>query len=146
MKLNFLLPMALGALVVFQGVMNRQIGEVKGLSFAVFMNAVVLVTVASTVLAGLFVWGQQAPDYLRPQLNPVWRWWYILPGLMGFMLVFNVPISMRGLGAFPTIVSMLLGQLLCSFIWDALAAGSFNITRLAGLILTALGTYLAVRP
>lgn len=146
MRLNFLLPMALGALVVFQGILNRQIGEVKGLSFAVFMNSVVLLTIATSVLVGFYVWGQQAPDYLRPQINPLWRWWYVLPGLMGFMLVFNVPISIRNIGAFPTIVSMLLGQLLCSFAWDAFTAGTVNKVRLAGLALTAMGTYMAFRP
>lgn len=141
------LPLTLGALVVFQSVMNRTIGETRGLSFAVTLNAGVLLAVALAVLGVLAMSGNTAPAYLRPQWNGDWRWWYVLPGIFGFTLVAGMPLAMRGLGAFPSIVALILGQLLCSLIWDAISQGQgINLARISGLILTIAGAYLAFKP
>ncbi len=147
MRIMIVLPLTLGVLVVFQSVMNRAIGETRGLSFAVALNAAVLLAVALAALGVLAMWGNSTPAYLRPQFNGAWRWWYVLPGIFGFTLVAGMPLAMRSLGAFPSIVALILGQLLCSLIWDAISQGQgISMARIGGLILTAAGAYLAFKP
>lgn len=142
-----ILPLFLGVLAVFQPILNKVILDSKGLAFAAWMNSLVLFTTASLTLAFVYFAGDRLPSFLRPRLEGEWHWWFLLPGIFGFLIVFFLPLSMRSLGAFASISAILLGQLLTSFIYDAAVSGKpITIARALGLLFTIVGAYLSFRP
>ncbi len=147
MNLALAWPVLLGTLVVFQPLLNRMIFDERGLSFAAWLNSVVLVTVATSVLLLCLYLGERCPEFLRPRMAGMIRWWYVVPGLLGLTLVLLVPLSMRQFGAFTTVLAMLVGQLGTSVVWDLVADGRpITPTRIAGLVCAGIGAYLSFKP
>jgi uncharacterized membrane protein YdcZ (DUF606 family) len=147
MNLFFALSMLLGSMVVFQPVLNRLVFAEKGLGFGVWLNSSVLFGLGSLFFFFIFALSERFPESLPLKSGATFRWWFVLPGLIGFLLVSLVPLMIKNLGAFPTIAAMLLGQVTTSFLYDTLAEGHpVDLTRLAGLALTAAGAYLSFRP
>ena len=141
------LPFLLGSLVVFQPLLNRVILEQRGLPFAAWLNSVVLISLATSALLFCYLAGDRMPPYLRPRLTGEWHSWFLLPGLMGFTLVFCVPLAIRSFGAFPTIVAVLCGQVLTSFAYDLWSSGRpITSWRVLGLGCVLVGAYLSFRP
>lgn len=141
------LPFVLGALAVLQPILNRMMLDERGVAFAAWLNSLVLLTAASFVLGLVYFFNEHFPDYFRLRTDGPFRWWFILPGLMGFAVVFNLPIAIRALGAFPSIIALLLGQLVTSFLYDSLAQNQpITGARILGLILALAGAYLSFRP
>jgi uncharacterized membrane protein YdcZ (DUF606 family) len=146
MKLLFFGCLALGSLTVFQPLLNRMIAEQRGLGIAAWTNGLVLLVISSVLVIAIYFWSDHSPEILALK-SGAWHWYYIFPGLMGFALVVGMPLMMRALGAFPTIVTFLCGQLLTSFIWDIWANNQLpSGARILGLIFALLGTYLTIRP
>ncbi len=147
MKIFFIVSFLLGSLVVFQPSLNRMIFEQRGLSFAVLLNGAVLFCVVSLLFLSVSLAPERFPEMLRYLPNRIFSWWYVLPGIMGFLLVVLVPILIKEMGAFLTIVTMILGQVATSFLWDMYQGGTaLGSARLLGLILVMSGVYLSFRP
>ncbi len=146
MKIVFLSCCALGSLVVIQPLLNRMIYLERGLSLAALINATVLWLFSSCLF--LFTWlaPTATPEIFRLKSYHLWHWWYVLPGLIGLVLVSMVPIAIDKLGTFITVLAMLVGQLLTSFIWDIITHHEPIVsTRALGLILAISGAYLSVK-
>ena len=117
------------------------------MAFAAWLNSLVLFIMASLLLGLMYFAGDRFPEYFRIKADGPMRWWFILPGMMGFAIVFNLPLSMRAIGAFPTIIALLLGQLVASFIFDTVSQNQpISWARLLGLGFAAVGAYLSFRP
>lgn len=145
MNFPMLLPLLLGTLVVFQPALNRRVGETRGLSVAVVVNATVLLLLAFLLLLTLHWLGDRAPEWLRPRATP-FRLWHLLPGGMGFALVLLVPMAYRQVGALATAVWMLCGQMVTALVWDALNDGPKpTLARVAGTLLAMGGALLTSR-
>ncbi|RZA25643.1 MAG: hypothetical protein EOP10_06235 [Proteobacteria bacterium] len=147
MNYYIIVSLLLGVVAVFQPMLNRTILDTRGLTFAAWLSSFVLFLIATLIMAIVHFKSERFPDYMRPKFEGVWEWWFVLPGLFGFFLVFLLPLSMRSLGAFVSIVLLLLGQLFTSFIYDALVVGKpVTTARVAGLVFTLIGAYLSFRP
>ncbi|MES2746063.1 MAG: DMT family transporter [Bdellovibrionota bacterium] len=147
MNFYILVSFLLGVVAVFQPMLNRTILDTRGLTFAAWLNSLVLFTIATLIMGFVHFKSERFPDYMRPKFEGFWEWWFVLPGIFGFLLVFLLPLSMRSLGAFVSIVLLLVGQLFTSFIYDAVVAGKpITTARVAGLVLTLIGAYLSFRP
>lgn len=147
MNPHILLPLLVGVVAVFQPMLNRVILDTKGLSFAAWINSVVLLVIATLAVLVTYFFSEQMPEFMRPKMGTEWHWWFIVPGIFGYIIVFFLPLSMRSLGAFVTIVALLLGQLITSFLYDTLVYGKpITTARAFGLILTLAGAYLTFRP
>lgn len=147
MKLSFVLCFLLGSIVVFQPSLNRVIFEHKGLSFAVLLNGAILFVIAAIFFLAISLSPERFPDIFRFLPNRGFSWWYILPGIMGFLLVLLVPVMIKNLGAFPVVITMILGQVTTSFLWDIYQEGvSLSAARLLGLILVMTGAYFSFKP
>lgn len=145
MKIFFLYSMALGAMVVCQPAINRLVLADKGLAFAVFLNAVVVFAAASAFLL-MASWSPfKMPQLFYESPTGAMHWWFILPGIFGFLLIASVPIMMKNLGALPTMTAMLLGQMATSMIWDMSNGTTITFTRIGGLVLTTAGAYLTFK-
>ncbi len=146
MLLPYLLPLALGSLVVLQPTLNRIISLKLGHLFAAWFNSVVLFTVASTFLILSFQGQYSAASEQFSQFGEAFRPWFLLPGMFGFILVFAVPFCFKNFGALTTMTGMLSGQVLMSLLIDTKYQGiAISKERIIGIILVLAGASLTAR-
>lgn len=147
MKIFFLGSLLLGSIVVFQPMLNRMVLEDRGLSFAVWLNGCVLFLAASLLFFSVFLAPERFSEVLHFKGSGGFHWWYVLPGILGLILVLMVPVMFKNMGAFPTIIAMLCGQILTSFLVDSLAFGvPISASKIMGLLLATGGAYLSFNP
>lgn len=146
MKWFVILGLALGSLVVFQPILNRLILENRGLTFAIWLNGTVLLSLASLLCLIILYQPERFPEIMRFKESGPFSWWYLLPGFFGLVIVTGVPLLIRNLGAFSTVMLMLCGQIATSFLWDMLVNGqAFSGARLLGVMLAFTGAYLSFK-
>lgn len=147
MKFLFLGCLALGAIAVFQPLLNRAIAEHRGLALAVWINALVLFFAATMLMFFVYFFSDRFPDSFALKYSGFINYWYIFPGLMGLGLVIGLPLMIKNIGAFSTFMTFLSGQLMVSFAWDWYAQSqSPGFARFTGLAMALVGTYLSIRP
>lgn len=131
----------LGAFATLQAGFNRQIADSWGFVSATLWNNIVLFIVSLSIFLLVKFFPQGFPEILRnkePFVN--FQWWYILPGLFGFSLVFGLPFAVSKLGATKVFIFLVAGQILCSLVWD-LYIEKIPVTylRVIGVALTLIG-------
>jgi transporter family-2 protein len=133
-----------GGLVALQAPVNSLLGRSIGtwqaacLSFAI--GTVALACIAALATGGL---GQIADVRGVP-------WYYLTGGLLGAMYVTSILVSVRTLGAGGIVAATVAGQLAVSIVVDHLGLVGvtkqpITLTRVVGVVLLGLGTYLVVR-
>ncbi|MBL8678280.1 MAG: DMT family transporter [Myxococcales bacterium] len=143
------LAVLVGVASVIQAALNRRISAAWGLPAAIVLNALVLVTCA-TILYALSRAGATPSELFRPKpeafSNP--RWWYLLPGLLGLVIVAALPLAISKVGALQIFVTVVAGQMLAGLVWDKIVEGvAITPSRVAGVLLVIVGAAIAsVRP
>jgi len=67
------------------------------------------------------------------------KWWYIFPGIMGFMFVAGLPFAIYKVGAVKTTVGLIAAQMTTSVFWDFFVEGiSVNLTKGLGIFFALL--------
>lgn len=133
-----------GLITVLQSGLNKKISMSEGLPAAVALNALVIFIVALSfyfVQKNGFV---SMPDNLKSvELFQIKKWWFIIPGICGFLLVMGYPFSISYMGAAKVFVIAIAGQCVGSLMWDALVEQNApNPLKLVGVALTLLGAFL----
>lgn len=147
MKIFYAVCFLLGSLVVFQPSLNRLIFAQKGLSYAVLINGAILFCLTTLLFLSISYAPERFPELLRFLPGRAFQWWYVLPGIMGFLLVLVVPLMIKSIGAFPTVVMMIIGQIATSFLWDIYQEGALlSGSRLLGLVFVMTGAYFSFKP
>jgi transporter family-2 protein len=137
------LTAAVGGLIALQAPINSVLGKAVGtwqaatVSFAI--GTVVLVAIA--LIAGGFGELGEARHL---------SWYYLTGGLLGAAYVTSVLVTVRTLGAGGVTAATIAGQLTMAVVVDQLgilgvAKHPLNATRVAGVVLLGLGTFLVVR-
>ncbi|TPV92315.1 MAG: hypothetical protein B7733_26410 [Myxococcales bacterium FL481] len=130
-------PLILGVFAVLQAALNRKILGQLGLTYAVILNASVLLIVASTFAAIVRFFPDAFPGDFRGRLalSSV-RWWFFIPGCCGFLIVSGIPWLMGKIGALSVFVSLVAAQVVASAAWDAVFEGQpVSASRIAGSLL-----------
>ena len=148
MPTELLVPLVLGVAAVLQATFNREIAAHTGLPAAAALNMLVASIAALAFAAYCAV--QKAPDGLL-RWTPdaaAFRWWWLVPGAIGFLIVLGLPWAVQRLGALSTFVVLVGAQMLASALWDRFAAGiPFSLPRVLGAACTVLGiTLLCWKP
>lgn len=140
-KIEFLIPIALGAGVLLQSTINRQMAEPYGLATAVLINAVIFFVFSLFFFYFAKYSTDLVPEFFRPKLqNFSFQWFYVLPGVCGFALVFGLPWSMRNLGAAPSFILLVAAQIVGSVLLDIFYFHNLvNQYKIIGAILTLCG-------
>lgn len=132
-----LLSFFVGAATVLQGGMNRQIAVSWGVPGAVLLN-----TVLYAILSLAIFWAARKFPSLLPAV--LWdresftnfSWWYLLPGLCGFLIVVGAPIVIARIGAFQFILGVVAVQLAGGILWDVMVERiPATSVRIAGAVL-----------
>lgn len=136
--------LVLGAFGVLQAALNRQVAIASGLPPAVFFNTLVFLAMASLFLGLSRVAARSASD--GPGLAASFRWWWVLPGFLGFCVVAGLPFAIQKIGAARVFVALVASQMATSLVWDAVVEKlPVTGTRLAGAALAVLGVLVASR-
>lgn len=134
-------PALLGVVVVLQAGLNKKISAQWSLSAAVLLNALVFAAVAGSV----FVF--QSMGEQKPTVDfKTFSWWYLVPGVLGCILVFGGPWSIARWGAVNTFILIISAQLFTSLIWDIQIEGlAVSKMRLAGIALAWVGALMVCK-
>jgi len=115
----FFFALILGILAVLQGGMNQKIALQWGYPGAVLLSCTGLLFVALL----FYILTTAMPSFFSPSLQSrvslqSYRWWFILPGIMGFFLVFGIPFAISKIGAYQVFVGLIAAQLIAGLFWD----------------------------
>lgn len=146
-NMSLLFALALGSLMVVQPTLNRLMLDTKGLSNASLINGTVVFVF--TLMAWLIINSPyvNTPAFFRAKESVAFHWWFFIPGLCGFLIIFISPMLIRELGAFTTVLALISGQIVTSLILDASVQGiPITKARLCGLGCALMGAYLSIKP
>jgi bacterial/archaeal transporter family-2 protein len=139
-----LLTSVAGALIALQAPINSQLGRAVGTFQGAFVSFCVG-TVALLCIALLARGGLGTLGGLRG-LAPV----YLTGGLLGAIYVTSVLVTVRSLGAGGVVAATIAAQLAMSVVvdhfgWLGVARDPVSVSKVAGIVLLALGVLLVVR-
>lgn len=147
MNSYIILPMLIGLAGVAQGILNRQVSASWGLTWAVGLNAVLFIVYSAVLLVVMQFAPQVLPEYLRVSTFSMekFKWWFVLPGLCGFLLVLGIPWSIQMMGPSKTFILFIVAQIVFSllaekFFFDS----SVPILKIAGAFLAIAGAALVI--
>ena len=134
-------PALLGIVVVLQAGLNKKIAANWGLTTAVLLNAIVFAVLA-IVLYSLNIWKSDLfPENMKAVFNyKTFSWWYLIPGVLGCILVFGGPWAVSRWGAVHTFILIISAQLLASLLWDIyIESVPVTTLRAVGIVLAWVG-------
>jgi bacterial/archaeal transporter family-2 protein len=137
------LAVVLGIVAVIQAAINRQIALRWGLAPAAALNTGIA-TVVAAIFLGLAVTIGTASFVIQPSLRLAdFRWYWVLPGVFGFLLVAGIPWAVHQVGALRVFVGLVAAQMVTSLALDHFAEGiPMTTTRGAGALLAIASVFL----
>ena len=145
MALAIVLSIIAGAFGVWQAGLNKVVADSLGFTASLLFNGVFFLVFNALFFLFVLYKPQSLPAEFAVKLAfQDFRWWWLLPGLMGFALVMGLAVSVGRIGAVQTIVISVAAQVFASILWD-LWQGDFalNKWRLVGAGLTLVGAVVA---
>lgn len=147
MNFYIILPFLIGLAGVTQGILNRQVSASWGLAWAVGLNAVLFIVYSGILLGILQLAPQFLPEYLRVSSFSFdkFKWWYLLPGLCGFLLVLGIPWSIQSMGPSKTFILFIVAQIVFSLLAEKIFFDSnVSVMKIAGAFLAMAGAALVM--
>lgn len=138
------LTAVVGGLIALQAPINSQLGKTVGTFQAAFVSFVIG-TIALAVIAALAKGGLAQIGEARHL-----SWYYLIGGLLGAIYVTTVLVTVRHLGAGGVVAATIAGQLTLGVVvdqlgWLGVEKDPVTVTKVAGVLLLALGVLLIVR-
>ena len=134
----------LGAVGVLQVTINRQVALRWGLAPAVLLNTSIA-TVAAGVFLGLVARVRGGSFFFESGMRlSELRWYWVFPGIFGFMIVAGLPWAAHHVGTLRVFVALVAAQMVTSLAWDHFAESiPVTATRVAGALLAIASVVLA---
>jgi transporter family-2 protein len=133
-----------GVMVTMQSVLNSALGGKTG-----YLGSVLILTAIS--IAVLVVLIRLFPGTANLQSLPGFSQWYLYAGgVLGIVIVVAPILLIPKIGTTATLTGLVVGQLLLAVVIDHFGVLNvqrveFDITRLFGVVLLAIGAYLVVK-
>ena len=80
------------------------------------------------------------PDFYQMKLPiTTYKWWYILPPILGFFIIAGIPYAILKLGAVKVTVGLIAAQMVTSIVWDIMVEDvSLNMMKVVGIFFAFL--------
>lgn len=119
MKWVYLIPLLIGVLGIFQGTLLKNMALDIGMPYATLLAT----SVTFLLSVGVFFLIRSNPQifpsfYVIKQPLNIFRWWYLIPGLITFFILLFFPKAMSELGAVKVTILVVAGQIIFSTFWD----------------------------
>jgi transporter family-2 protein len=124
MSAALFVPVVLGVVAVLQAVLNRQIAREWGLGPAALLNTLGALVLSVAFVVFCAVRGFRDGLYRVDFDFALFRVWWLLPGLFGFLLVAGLPWAVQRLGALPVFVVVVASQMVTGALWDRFVEGA----------------------
>lgn len=147
MLFYFLAPIAIGFMSVLQNTLNKQVGQQYGLAAVLVVNAIMILLAAGALfLAVTYLPGRFGTFLAGSGVNFEFKWWYVIPGLFGFSVIFGLPYCMNQIGALAVFISFVTAQVVASMLWDSLIDGMpITATKMTGAVIALIGVILVAK-
>lgn len=119
MSWTFLIPLAVGMAGILQGGLNGKLSKEIGLMQGLLIGNTLVLIISFALIFLVAKFPDAFPEYFRlkaPLLS--FKWWYLIPGLCGFIIITGLAIGMVKLGAVKTTVLIVVAQMVTSIVWD----------------------------
>lgn len=144
--MELLVPFLLGVAAVLQATLNKEIAAHTGLAAATALNMVVAAALAITLAVFCSVRAEASGPLRWSVEATAFRLWWLVPGVVGSLIVLGLPWSVQRIGALSTFVALVAAQMLTSALWDRYATGiPLSPARIAGALCTVAGVVLLSR-
>jgi bacterial/archaeal transporter family-2 protein len=139
MKLVYIIPLLIGILGILQGALIKNVSLEIGVAHAIL----IAMTIYFFLGIVLFIFIRSSPQALPPFYAikyslTYFKWWYLIPGLLGFFIVFFFPQAMNELGAVKVTILIVGGQIITSTLWD------FFVDEISLTSYKAMGLFFAI--
>lgn len=138
------IPLLVGTIVIFQGVTNKAIGNNIGLGKAVLINAFITLILATALQYFISNYPGSFPKIFVSKTpgSLDFKWWYIIPGICGLLIILGFPFAIYHLGAAKATILIIAAQVIVSTLWD-IYVGKVPITTYKAIAAAlALGSVL----
>lgn len=147
--MNFLflfIPVLLGVIGLLQGGLNKEIGQIIGVAQATLVGMIITLIIAIIFFYVVKMFPNSvAPIYHIKAPFLTWRWYFIIPGILGFLIVSLLPWAFFELGAVKTTILIVAAQMIFSVYWDlSIEKLPINSYKIIGMIFVFIGTVFIV--
>jgi transporter family-2 protein len=145
MTLAILFSMMAGAFGVWQAGLNKVVADSLGFTASLLFNGVFFLVFNLIFFVYVYAKPQSVPaEFVLRMGFSDFRWWWIVPGFMGFALVMGLAVSVARIGAVQTIVISIAAQVFASILWDVyMSEVELSRWRLIGAGITLIGAVLS---
>ena len=141
---SYFIPITIGLLIILQSTLNKEIAHSHGLAFATLCN--ILVSLVFSFIFYCFC--RSFPEVISKNLlgnadTFYLKWWYILPGTIGFFVVAGLAFSLFKLPASYVFVLLVAAQLFGAVLWDVFIDKiPIAPMQILGILMAIVGTFL----
>ncbi|MDC1174520.1 DMT family transporter [Bacteriovoracaceae bacterium] len=135
-----LIPMLIGAIGILQGSINRQMSNEVGLSTALVFGNVITLVISIVFYYLVYISPNSYPSFFLPRsITNNFQWWYLLPGLFGFVIITALPYAIFKLGAVQVTLFLITAQIVTSCFWDVIVEKiTVSPNKIIGIILAIM--------
>jgi len=144
MILPMLAAFVIGLITVLQSGLHKNMLMGNGLLSVVALNAVIAFVISMLLFFAHKYSLIALPESFSGQGSFQFKkWWYIVPGICGFIIVIGFPLAISYMGAAQVFIIAVAGQCVGSLLWDILIEqNSPTLVKGLGVLLTLVGAFL----
>ncbi len=142
-NIAIIVPLFIGCIGILQGALNRLMTNDIGLTWMALLGNVVTLLVCIGFYFFVKANPEMFPDFVRLK-EFQFKWWYVIPGIFGFLFVVGLPLGIYEIGAVKTTVGLIAAQMVTSVLWDVFIE-HIPLTMTKGFgILMAIGSVILI--
>lgn len=112
------LPAVLGIVFVLQAGLNDQINKTHGLLFPITVNNIVFLLSNAILIFIVYFFNPNTEVPIKFRNIDGFSLWYVIPGMLGLLIVGGTTLSVTKLGAAKTMIVIVIFQIIFGVLWD----------------------------
>lgn len=119
MNAALLIPLLLGTVGILQAGLNRNMSNDLGLTTTALFGNFVTLLASTILLIAIKTTPESFPSFFHLKSSITnFKWWYIVPGIFGFLFVIGLPWGIYKIGAVKVTVGLIAAQMIAGVLWD----------------------------